>query len=413
MHLPDPPERLARLRALPVGAAVLAGLAGEPGVHVVGGAVRDLLLGGTPEDLDVVVEGDGVALARRAAERLGGGARVVVHERFGTATVRVGDLAFDVASARAETYLSPGALPEVELGVGLAEDLERRDFTVNAMAVGLADGALVTFPGAVEDLVAGRLRVLHAGSFTDDPTRLFRLVRYAGRLEFAVEGRTRALAAAAVAGGALATVSAERIGHELRLALREPQPAVLVALDALGLGRVAVDPAFRVDGLVLGRALELCPADARVDLVCLAACLVAASDARSVLTRLTFPAVERDVVAEGAGRSGAVLRALREGDGVSVAPSFLWRALHSVRVETTILAGALTEEGWVRDAVRFWIAELRHVRSLVGGDDLVRAGVSGKAVGAGLEAALLAALDGRAPTRDAQLAVALSAARAA
>src|SRR5690606_2280907 len=116
----------------------------------------------------------------------------------GTATVIAPGAVFDLASARRERYERPGALPTVELGASLYEDLARRDFTINAMALHLADGELIAWPGAEEDLRARRLRVLHDRSFTDDPTRLLRLARYAARLEFEPEPHTDALAAAAV-----------------------------------------------------------------------------------------------------------------------------------------------------------------------------------------------------------------------
>ena len=118
---------------------------------MVGGAVRDALLGRVPKELDLVVEGDAIPVARRAAERVNG--VLLVHERFGTATVTADGFAFDLASARTETYPRPGALPEVKLGATIAQDLARRDFTVNAIAVSLADGELVEWPGA-----AGRPR---------------------------------------------------------------------------------------------------------------------------------------------------------------------------------------------------------------------------------------------------------------
>src|SRR5919206_43848 len=116
-----------RLRPNPV----LDAVDGEPGVHVVGGAVRDALLGRTPHELDLLVEGDATVVARRAAERLGGVA--LVHERFGTATVRAPAATFDLVSARTERYPRPGALPEVTLGATAEEDLARRDLTVNAI----------------------------------------------------------------------------------------------------------------------------------------------------------------------------------------------------------------------------------------------------------------------------------------
>src|SRR4051812_5960898 len=138
------------LRAAPGADIVLAAVAGEPGVYVVGGAVRDALRGQVPRELDLVVEGDAVAVAGRAAERVGG--QLTVHERFGTATVRTGDFAFDLAGARRERYERPGALPAVELGATIEEDLARRDFSVNALALSLDTGKLTVWPGAREDL---------------------------------------------------------------------------------------------------------------------------------------------------------------------------------------------------------------------------------------------------------------------
>ena len=158
-------------------------------MYVVGGAVRDALLGQVPRELDLVVEGDAVPVARRAAERVGGA--LTVHERFGTATVLTDGFAFDLAGARRERYPRPGALPEVELGASIEEDLARRDFTVNAMAVPCSTATRTDWPGAREDLEAGVLRVLHDRSFVDDPTRMLRLVRYAAPARVSRPIRTR------------------------------------------------------------------------------------------------------------------------------------------------------------------------------------------------------------------------------
>ncbi len=205
-------DLVGRLRALPAAAPLLAALGEDARVHLVGGAVRDLLLGdAAPVDLDLVVEGDAIAVARRFAEQMeteaapaagvasgdAAGVELRFHERFGTATVRAAGHAYDFAGARAETYERPGALPDVRPGT-LSEDLLRRDFTVNAVALAL-DGRLDAAPGALDDLDARVLRVLHDASFADDPTRLLRMVRYATRLGFAVESHTDALARAALA----------------------------------------------------------------------------------------------------------------------------------------------------------------------------------------------------------------------
>ncbi|HKG64546.1 MAG TPA: hypothetical protein VKB28_10815, partial [Solirubrobacteraceae bacterium] len=288
-------ELLELMARAPGAPAVLDALGDEPGVHVVGGAVRDALLGAVPRELDVVVEGDAAPVARRAAERLGGD--VIVHERFGTATVRAEAATFDVVSARTETYAHPGALPDVTPGASIEQDLARRDFTVNAIALRLADGALIEWPGAREDLGAGVLRVLHERSFEDDPTRLLRMARYGARLGFEPDPETDALAAAAT----VETVSGGRLGAELRLLLREPQPAALLALERHGLGRAVVHPYFHAGGPLIERALAMTPPDARTDLVALATTLVGAPatahDLSAALDRLEFDARSRGIIA--------------------------------------------------------------------------------------------------------------------
>src|SRR3954452_209159 len=220
-------DLLERLREVPGAGELFAALDGVPGVWVVGGAVRDVLLGRDPRDLDLVVEGDAAEVARRLGEE------PLLHERFGTATAGG---AVNLAAARRERYERPGALPEVELGAPIAEDLARRDFTVNAIAVRLADGELQAVPGALEDLSERRLRVLHERSFEDDPTRLLRLIRYAARLRFFMNEQTRELAFAAVEGGALATATPSRLGAELRLLLGEPMTGAICGLEAFGIG---------------------------------------------------------------------------------------------------------------------------------------------------------------------------------
>ena len=379
MPLVNVRERLGRPTAV-------TALEGEDAVYVVGGAVRDVLLGRTPHELDFVVEGDAVAVARRAAERLGG--RVTVHERFGTATVEAADATFDLAGARRERYERPGALPDVELGASLVEDLARRDFTVNAIALHLADGELTFYEGAREDLEAGVLRVLHDGSFRDDPTRLLRLARYAARLTFSADARTDQLAAEAVAGGAVDTVTGSRLGAELRLLLGEPQPAALLQLERHGLGRALLGPAFTVDPDTARRAVALTPRDGRADLAVL---MTTGLDA-SRLDDLAFPAAERDVVA-------APIPEIDDGMG----DAELWRRLRRVPPEAVAVAGARGPEA----AARRWLDDVRHRRLAIDGHDIVAAGLAGPAVGAALDGAMEAMLDGRADSREAQLAAAL------
>ncbi len=376
-----PVDLLERLGRPPAVAA----LDGEDAVYLVGGAVRDLLLGDDPHELDFVVEGDAVAVARRAAERAGG--RIVVHDRFGTATVEAPDATFDLAGARRERYEQPGALPEVELGASLREDLERRDFTVNAIALHLADGETVWLPGAREDLEARRLRVLHDGSFRDDPTRLIRLARYAARLGFEPEERTDRLAAEAVADGALATVTGSRLGAELRLLLRESQPAALLALGRHGLGRALLSDAFAPDGRRIAVAHGL-----GGPLAAFAAALTGPAD----LDRLAFTAHDRDVVARAAAAEPIPAGA----DDVE-----LWGRFRREPPEVAAVAGARGDA----EGARRWLDDVRHRRLAIDGNDVVAAGLYGPAVGEALDRAMEAMLAGRAPGREEQLAAALGA----
>ncbi|MDP8968483.1 MAG: hypothetical protein M3N04_07780, partial [Actinomycetota bacterium] len=243
-----------RLRALPCGRRLLDAAAGMRGVHLVGGAVRDLLLGREPRELDVVVEGDVGALAAR----LGGDAERLVHERFGTATVRSGGCRWDLAASRGERYAHPGALPDV-FAAGIDEDLRRRDVTVNAIALDLSTGELRAVAHAEQDVRDRRLRVLHDASFVDDPTRLVRLARYAARLGFEVEERTAVFARDAFASGAPETAGRARMGSELLLLLREPEPVrALLVLRALA-GDAPLDPGLEVDQALLDRVSALLP----------------------------------------------------------------------------------------------------------------------------------------------------------
>ena len=355
---------------------------------MVGGAVRDLLLGREPHELDFVVEGDALEVARRV------GGRVISHERFGTATVELDGVTFDLASARRERYERPGALPEVELGASLREDLERRDFTVNAIALHLKDGELIWLPGAREDLDARRLRVLHDRSFLDDPTRLLRLARYAARLGFEPEERTDRLAAEAVAGGAVDTVTGSRMGAELRLLLQEPQPAALLALERHGLGgRCWTDSRSQPD--------ERRSRDARTP-----PCARAAS-----------PRSPRRSTADDRGAPRPISRS--PPTSATSSPAQPPRRTPLDRAATTPSSGALPRASRPRPprwpapaatpaAARRWLEDVRHRRLAITGDDIVAAGLYGPAVGEALDRGDGGDARWAAPTRrEEQLAAAL------
>jgi tRNA nucleotidyltransferase (CCA-adding enzyme) len=209
-------------------------------LYVVGGFVRDLLLGQPNLDLDLVVEGDAIRLARQLARRVG--ARTRSHGRFGTAKIVLEDReaefglpSLDFATARLEFYAHSAALPEVEQS-SIKADLHRRDFTINTLAVRLDPdhfGRLLDFYGGERDLHDGVVRVLHSLSFIEDPTRIMRAVRFEQRLGFRIEPRTAELIENALP--MLSRVTGERVRHELRLILEEAEPErALLRLDELG-----------------------------------------------------------------------------------------------------------------------------------------------------------------------------------
>jgi tRNA nucleotidyltransferase (CCA-adding enzyme) len=415
-------ELLAALAALPGGTELLALGQGDAELTLVGGAVRDLLVGRTPRELDVVVGEDAGALARELAERLAaGGAQPVsttLHDRFGTALLQWDGARVDIAQRRAESYPAPGALPEVRPG-SVQQDLARRDFTVNAIAVALGGehrGELACAEHALEDLDAGRLRVLHEQSFIDDPTRLMRLARYRARLGFEVEPHTAELAGRALLDGALMSVSRARLGAELRLALEEAgAPAALESMSELGV-LTAIPPGLRFERELAEHALTLLPVDARADLLLMAALVLHLTvmpgqdpepTIHGILDELEFTAGDRERTLRTALAAPTLVREMT----LPATPSQLRDALSVHTPEAIALAGALGEQASssAADAARAWFDRLRGVRLQINGDDLIAAGVpGGPEIGQRLAHALARKLDGELEDgRDAELRAAL------
>ncbi|HEX5503009.1 MAG TPA: hypothetical protein VFW96_10325 [Thermomicrobiales bacterium] len=390
-------ERLRRLPApeaatlrLVAGAALARGLA----PYLVGGAVRDLLLGQNTVDLDVVVAGDAVALAAALAAETG--AAVRVHERFRTATLAWPDgRQFDLVTARWERYPVPGALPEVVPGT-LDDDLRRRDFTVSAMAASLDPatyGALVDPCGGLADLRAGAIRALHPASFRDDPTRLLRAVRYEQRLSalaragdaatprpptFAMEPRTLAWFRDAVAAGAARTLTVERLAHEFVRLLDEPAAAPMLArLADLGL-LPQISPELRWDDETR-RALAdlasswLVPQPPYAAWMARCALLLAhlppgrAADAARAL-RLEAAAV-------GLAAQVAALREQSPALTRPLANSALANLLDPYSVTALGALAALEPDPTLRAQVAHYLAELRDLKPALTGDALRALGV--------------------------------------
>ena len=401
-------ELRERVRRVPGMERLLPALEGLPPAYLVGGGVRDLLRGADPHDVDIAIEGDARSAARAVADRLGSAARE--YERFGTATVETPEDAYNFATTRAETYESPGALPRVS-AASLAEDLRRRDFSINAMAVGLTGddlGHLYDPHGGLADIEAGVVRVLHERSFLDDPTRLLRALRYEARLGFAMDADTERLAREALAEEALQTVSGARVRDELMDLLREAHsPAAVARMAELGIDS-AFDPAAAADAaLVSSASLGAVAVGADRGLAGLAAlCAEAPAELARWLAELNLTAEERDRVLRAVRRAPEVAAGLHARQRT---PSELAELLAGEPPETLALALAL---GAPSEPVLRWVEERRSVRLEVSGEDLIAAGVpEGPAIGRALHGTLARKLDGLVSGREQELETALRLAR--
>lgn len=366
----------AAVEALPLG-LVREALTGVD-AWVVGGVVRDLLRGtAAPPDIDVAVDVELEPLLARLPAAIEVEAS---HARFGTATVRVGGATIDLARTRSETYSHPGALPSVA-PAGIEADLARRDFTINAIAIPLAEPGhlLDPFAGAA-DLAANRLRVLHDRSFVDDPTRAIRAARYAARLRLEPDARTGELLAATD----LETVSADRRDAELARLAAEPAAAegfrLLAAWNVLDPGAEALELIAAVDAVAAEPAWSADPAS-RVDAI-----LIAVAGGERLRSALTL----------------AASTAAQPSEAVRLA---------SGRAPAELLLAAAAGCPWMSDYVGRW----RQVRLQIDGDDLIAAGIpEGPAIGAGLQGALERRLDGGLDDgREAELDLAVALARRA
>ena len=398
-------ELRERIRALPGAELLLPAVDGLPPLYLVGGAVRDLILGASVVDLDLAVEGDGPRTARELAARLDG--ETIPHERFGTASVRAGGLQFDVAATRTETYPEPGALPVVE-PASLAEDLGRRDFGINAMAAALQGdelGHLHDPHGGCNDLEARAIRILHDRSFIDDPTRLLRAVRYEVRLDFRIEEATAELAREAARRNALATVSGARIRDELLDLLAEHAAprgvARLVELDLLE----TLGPSLNGDPELIASA-KLGAGETHADPALTALAALASPDPdEDWVDSLALRADERDAVLRAARKAPQLARVVRP----ELPDSAIHALLHCEHPETLALTLAYGAPG---GPILRYLADLQGVRLEITGRDLTEAGIpESPAVGRALEETLKRKLDGEVAGRDEELRYALEVAR--
>ena len=378
-------------------------------VYLVGGPLRDVLLGIPIKDLDLVVEGDAPALARQLSEELGGS--LLVHPRFGTATVTLGDSRLDLVTARKEVYPRPAALPQVSPGT-IEDDLARRDFSINALALSLTAPPLpIRDPhDGVGDIGRGIIRILHRRSFADDPTRILRAVRYEQRLGFRIEDETRSLAHEAMAQGHMASVSGDRVRHELDRILHEERPA-LPLRRAMELGILAAIHPALLNGEAFERLETSNPLQYPVDetpaqawhggegqhLVYLAALVYPLSpgDGEGIIRRLNLPGAWTELV-----RDTIALRELEpELSAPGLLSSRLARLLQGFSPAAVLAISRVTNSPAAGRVLKEYLDELRHVAPDLKGGDLLALGVpSGPLVGQILGQLWEAKLDRRVAT---------------
>ncbi|HZL64663.1 MAG TPA: hypothetical protein VFD50_06965, partial [Thermoleophilia bacterium] len=391
---------------------------GIRGVYLVGGAVRDLLLGEPGFDIDIAVEGDGIAFAQELSARLKGHVRP--HEKFGTAVVVAhGDggrrQRVDVASTRSESYAYPAALPKVE-HAGIRSDLARRDFTINAMAVSLKPesfGDLFDFYGGLADLDAKRIVVLHNLSFIEDPTRVLRAIRYENRYGLRMDEHTLNLARACCAMDLVGDLSSARLRDELVALLDEERvDFTFRRMEELGLtpsihGRLRADAATldlvrRADRERAAHALVAEVPRWRLRLVWMLRDLepeeIAAWTERMRIRRQDASVLERALV---------VGRRLVDRVGRGPSEAELYEFAQGEPLEAVLAAMALDETGAVAARLGRFLDVARHVRLGIGGEDLLELGFTASPeMGQVLRSVLHLKLNGVVKTRDDELAAA-------
>ena len=373
-------------------------------VYLVGGVVRDLLLGYANFDLDLVVEGDALTLAQQIAaspllkQRIG---RLVTHPQFGTAKIKYEDFAIDVATARGETYARPGALPTVTPST-LMNDLFRRDFSINAMAISLMPGnygELIDPYRGESDIEHRLIRILHPKSFSDDATRILRAIRYEQRLGFNLETETARLLKENIP--MLDTISSDRVRHELELILREKYPEYAVRrLDELGV-LARISPPLKGNGWIARKFDQARLLNKPGQLPSLYFCLLvhplSQEEVEQLIHHLNIPGKLSQAL-----RDTLHLKAkLPSLDKSSLRPSEIYYFLHEYE-PLAIQANAIASESvTIRGHLQLFQRKLRYVKTLLKGEELRELGVStGPELGRILRALHRAKLDGEVNTKE-------------
>jgi tRNA nucleotidyltransferase (CCA-adding enzyme) len=389
---------------LPPPVLALAKIAGKEAselgqeLYLVGGVVRDLFLDRANFDFDLVVEGDAINLARKLAKD--SQAKLTVHSRFGTAKLNYPSFSLDLATARSETYSKPGALPTVKPG-SFKDDLIRRDFSINAMALHLNPqrfGELIDLYHGKDDLEHRLIRILHSKSFVDDATRILRAIRYEQRLGFKLEAETEKLLRRDAA--MLDTISGDRIRHELDLILKEDEPERAIG-RAEELGVLSqLHPSLKGNGWFSQMFAEARQVDIRGSLSTLYLCLLiynlTEKENEEFISRLNLPKNSAQTM-----RQTLQLKAqLHRLANPKLKPGEIYQLLHSYSAQAIQTNALASESPIASQHLQLYLTKLRYVKPLLNGEDLKRMGIpAGPQLGEILSALHKARLNGEVKTR--------------
>lgn len=368
-------------------------------LYLVGGIVRDTLLNRPNFDLDLVAEGNALKLA----EELSGvvKAKLTIHRHFGTAKLDYKDFSIDITTARREIYTKPGALPTVEPGT-IHDDLFRRDFTINAMAVNLSPehyGELIDPYSGKHDLEHHLIRVLHDQSFIDDATRILRALRYEQRLGFQLEPHTAQLLQRDIA--MLNTISSERIRYDLELILKEEMPErILKRASQLGILK-QLHPSLKGNGWLAQKfeqARQLSKRGSSLLPLYFALLIYPLTEIENeqFINRINPPKKLAQIMRDTLQVKGILTKLSKPSlkpDGIY----YLLRAYQPAAIQANAIA---SESIMASQHLELFLHKLRYVKPLLNGDDLKGMGIpAGPKLGAILKALHKAKLNGKVRTR--------------
>ena len=386
------------------------------GAYVVGGFVRDLFLYRPNEDVDVVIEGDGIALAKAFAQKFN--ARIHTHTKFGTAVIIFpDDFKIDVATARLEYYRSPAALPDVEMS-SIKLDLFRRDFTINTLAIQLNPdkfGNLIDFFSAQKDIKDKAIRVLHNLSFVEDPTRVFRALRFEQRFDFTIGKLTASLIENAVKMDFFKRLSGRRVFAEIKIILEEDNPTpAIVRMQDFGLLKV-FHPSIVLDKELIHlldsvRAVISWHDLLFIEVPCLRwtvylMALMRHCDLKTsseICQKMEFAPRYMRILCQERLKAQECLDQMEQE--LPQKPSKLYQRLIVFRSELILYMMAATRQKAVKKSISYFYTRLRPVQLSIGGKELLRLGLKpGPVFRQLLETTLEAKLNGKVQTRQDEL----------